>query len=59
MPPKKPAQPAGGSKKTQEKKKEKIIEVSVILNCECTSEESLLNHAEFSAYHRCHIASVA
>lgn len=28
MPPKKPAQP-GGNKKTQEKKKEKIIEVKV------------------------------
>lgn len=27
MPPKKPAQAAAGSKKTQEKKKEKIIEV--------------------------------
>lgn len=31
MPPKKPVQAAAGSKKTQEKKKEKIIEVKSLL----------------------------
>lgn len=36
MPPKKTSQPgAGSSKKTQEKKKEKIIEVSEILKRNC------------------------